>query len=109
MTHFDHDHRERENVRFLAVCSLVQNLWRSPSWGVTTLTRGALHGIQVLGDHSKPKIYNARSIRVIYKDVWLAGCQHCCKTRFVMITYSLEVPVDHIAGVEVAEALRDIG
>jgi len=31
------------------------------------------------------------------------------EARFTAITYSLEVPMYHIAGVEVAEAISDVG
>jgi len=31
-----------------------------------------------------------------------------CETRLTTITYSLEVPMYHVAGVEVAEALSDV-
>jgi len=50
MTYLDHDHCEREDVRFLAAWLLVQNLWRGPSRGVTILTLGAPYGIQVESD-----------------------------------------------------------
>jgi len=73
VTYFDHDHRERENVGFLAVCPLLlQDLWRHPPWGVVTLKRGALDRIQVLSDHSEAEIHNARMTRVVHKDVCLA-------------------------------------
>jgi hypothetical protein len=36
-TYLNHDHRESENIRFLAMCPLVQDLWRSPPRSVTVL------------------------------------------------------------------------
>ena len=77
--HLDHDHRKSENVRFLAMCPLVYDLWHSPSQGVTMLTRGTLHGIQVLSDCSETKIHDMRSAGVIYEDVLLARCQYGSK------------------------------
>ena len=46
---------------------------------------------------------------VVDKDVRLAEHQYGCKTRSRITTYSLEVPMNDIAGVEVAEALGDVG
>jgi hypothetical protein len=46
LTYLDHDHRERKNIRFFAVRPLiVQDLWRSPSQGVTMIIRSTSHGI----------------------------------------------------------------
>ena len=68
--YLDHDHRQRENIRFFAICPLlVQNLWRSVSRGVTSIIHSALYGIQVLSDCSKTKIGDSCTIRGIYKDV----------------------------------------
>jgi len=107
-TYLDYDHRERKNVRFLGKFSPVQYLRCSPSWTVALLNRGASDGIQVLGDGGETKVRNACTTRLIYKDVLLAGCQHG-KTRVRIATYRLEVPMDHVAAVEVAETLSDIG
>ena len=75
--HLDHDHRKREDICFLAVCSLlVQDLRRSPSHSVAMITYGGPYGIQVLSDHSKPKIRDPRATGGICKDVRLAGCQY---------------------------------
>ena len=46
---------------------------------------------------------------VVDKDVRLAGRQYGGETSFRITTYSLEVPMNDIAGVEVAEALGDVG
>ena len=32
-----------------------------------------------------------------------------CETRLTTITYSLEIPMYHVAGVEVTEAISDVG
>jgi hypothetical protein len=46
--------------------------------------------------------------RVVDEDVCLDGCRYCDGTEFGT-TYSLEVPMNDIAGVEVVEALGDVG
>jgi len=71
MTYLDHDHRERENVRFLAIFPPLQDLWRSPSWGVAVTTRSARFRIQISSDRSEAKIRDACTTRVIHKDVGL--------------------------------------
>lgn len=45
----------------------------------------------------------------IHKDIWLDMYQHGGKTRLGTITYSLEITVDYIAGVEIVKAIDDIG
>jgi len=75
---------------------------------VATLKRGRPHGVQVLRDRGDTEICDARTAGVVHKDVCLVGCQYGGKMR-VRITYSPEVPMDHIAGVKVAEAPRDVG
>ena len=82
-TCLNHDHRKREGVRFLAICFPAQDLWRSPSHGVTVVTRGTPHGIQVLSDRSKAKIRDPRMTEVVHKDVWLVECQCNSETRFL--------------------------
>ena len=108
-TYLNHDHRESENIRFLAVCPLVQDLWRSPPCTVAMEIRDAQCRIQILGDSSEAKIRQTRMAGVIHKDVWLDGCQCGSEARLEIITYSLEIPVNDIAGVEVTEALSDVG
>ena len=72
VSYLDHDHRERENVRFLAVSSLLlQYLWRGPSRGMTLIIRGASDGIQVLGDRSKAKTRDPCMVGVIHEDIRL--------------------------------------
>ena len=44
----------------------------------------------------------------VYKDVWLVGCQYASGKPIKIIAYSLEISVDHVAGVEVIKAFRDI-
>jgi len=46
---------------------------------------------------------------VVHKDVWLTRCQYGGETRLGTTTYSLEVPVNHIAGMEVAEPFSGVG
>jgi hypothetical protein len=45
---------------------------------------------------------------VIHEDIMLPGGQWISETK-IRVTYPLEVSVDHITGVEVAETLSDVG
>ena len=108
-TYLDHDHREGKNVRFLTMYPLVQDLRCSPPCGVTMLTRGTPRGIRVFNDSSKAEICEARMTGIVHKDVWLGVYQCGGETRLRVTTYSLEVPMNDIAGVEVTEALSDVG
>jgi hypothetical protein len=75
--YLNRDHRESEDVRFLAVRPLfVQDLWRSPSCGMTLLFRSTSHGIQVLSGSSKAEIRDPRVVVGIHKDIWLYTCQY---------------------------------
>ena len=107
--YLDHDHREGENVRLLAICPLVQDLWRSPPCSETVLTRGALYRVQVSSDRSKAKIRQARVTGIIHKDIWLDMCQCRGETRLRAATYSLEVPMNNITEVEEVEAFSNVG
>ena len=87
---------------------LVQDFWCSPPYGVTTLGLDAPDGIQVLRDSGEAEIGDPRMTGIIHKDVRLVGRQRAGETRFRTATYSLEVPVNDITGMEVAEALGDV-
>jgi len=79
-TYFNHDHRERKNVGFLAACPLLlQDLRCSPSWGVALLMRGPQHRIRVLSDLGEPKICKARMTGVAHEDAQLARCKMVVK------------------------------
>ena len=71
VTHLDHDHRESKNIRFLAMSPPIQDLWCSPSPGVTRVGLVAPDGIQVLSDRSEAKICETCVTGVIHKNVWL--------------------------------------
>jgi len=107
--YLDHDHRKGESVRFLGMFPLVQDLWCGPPCGVTMLTGGALHGVQISSYRSEAEVSDACTTGVVHKDVSLAGCQYSCETRSRTATHSLEVPVNHTARVEVAKAVGYIG
>ena len=108
MTHLDHDHCERENIRFFAVRPLLaQDLRRGPSRGVTPITQGTPYGVLILSDHSKTEIRDLCTTGGIHKDVRLAECQGG-RTIFGTITYSLEISMNHVAGVEIVKAIDDI-
>ena len=85
-----------------------QDLWRGPSRGVATLICSAPDGIQVLSNCGETEVRDQCITRVIHEDVWLAVCEYSCKTGY-KTTYSFEVPMDNIAGVEIAEATGDVG
>ena len=89
--------------------SFFQYLRRSPARGETTLTLGTPHGIQVQSHRSEPEIRDTRITGVVHEDVWLDMCQRGGKTGVKTITYPFEVPVNHVARVEVAEALGNVG
>jgi len=80
--YFDHDHRERENIRFLATGHLfIQDLWRRPLQSVATLMRGELHGTWILSDSGEAKIRDAHTTSGVNKDVWLARCEYGSETK----------------------------
>ena len=54
------------------------------------------------------KICDACATGAVHKDVWLAGDQYNNGTKFIVITHPLDVPVDHIVGMQVGEAFGDI-
>jgi hypothetical protein len=59
--------------------------------------------------NSQAKIRDASMTRVVHKDVLLAWHQQVVKQDSETTTHSLEVPVYHIARMEVVEALSDVG
>jgi len=75
MTYLYHDHREGENVRFLARWMLLQDLWRSPSRGIA-MPRGTLQCIQALSDLCLAKVCDACATSVVDEDVWLVRRQY---------------------------------
>ena len=76
---------------------------------MASLARGTVtKGILVSSNHSQAKIRDACMTIVIYKDVWLTECLRNDEIRFGKTTYPFEVPMNNIAGVEVAEALSDV-
>jgi hypothetical protein len=89
VTHLDHDHRERENVRFLAIYPIVQDLWGSPSRGMVMVTRDAQLGIYACGDRSETKIRDPCMAVGIHKDIWLDTRQYGGETSVRAATYSL--------------------
>ena len=60
-----------------------------------------------MSDRGEAKIGDAWMTGVIHKNVRLVRCEYLDKRISRKTTYSLEVPMDDIAGVEVAEALGD--
>jgi len=72
ISYLDHDHRKGENICLLAVCPfLLQDLWRSPSYGKNPLTRTASYGIYVLSDRSKTEICDPWVTVGVCENIWL--------------------------------------
>jgi len=77
VTDLDHDHREREDVRFLAKCPLVgQDLRRNPPCTVPVLVWSAPHRVQVLSDDGETTICNHCMTGGVHEDVRLVGYQY---------------------------------
>lgn len=72
------------------------------------IIRGDRHRIITLNDCRQTEIRDPRMAVVINKDIWLNTCQSGGNTGFRGITYSLEVPVDDVTGVEKVKTLSNI-
>ena len=80
----------------------MQDFWSRPCRRVDILICSGSHGVQVFGDNSDAEIRNAYMGGVVdnvHEYIHLVGCQHHDKTRLRETTYTLEIPVNHIAGV----------
>ena len=75
VTHLNHNHRERENVRFIAIFPLVPNLRRDPPHREAILNRSTPHRMRVFGDLRETKVRDAYVTRVFHKDVGLVRCK----------------------------------
>ena len=72
--YLDHDHRERKNIRFLAICSrVIRDLWCRPLCSL--IIEETSLGIRVLGHRGETKIRDPCPARVVHKDVRLYMCQ----------------------------------
>ena len=108
-TDLNRDHREREDIRFLAKCPPIgQDLRCNPSRTVALLVWNAPYRIQILSDHSDTTICDHCVAGGVHKDVQLVRYQYAVVKRSRMTTYSLEIPVNNIAGVEVIQTFCDI-
>jgi len=68
--YLNHDHRERKNVRLLAVCPrFVQDLWRRPSCGL--IVEEVPFESRVLRHHGETKIRDPGPAKAVHKDVRL--------------------------------------
>jgi len=67
---------------------------------MTLIFRGAPHGMQVLSDRRETKISDSCVAGVIHEDIWLDVCQCGGKTGFVPTTYSFEITMNYVTGVE---------
>jgi hypothetical protein len=110
VTYLDHDHRESENVAFLAtrparLRPLVQPIARCDR----VEPRHSLYRIQVTNDRGEAKICESGMAGAIHKDIWLDRCQYGGETKVGTTKHSLEVPMNDIAGVEVGDTPGDVG
>ena len=104
------NHRERENISFLAIRRpAVQNLWRDPSCTVADLGGSALGQIQVLSDHCDTKICDLCTTGDVHDDIRLAERQYGDEKGSKTTTHSCEIPVNQAVEVEVVEACRSVG
>ena len=109
VTCLDHYHREREDVGFFAMCPLlVQDFWCGPLRAMTPTVRRIWNGIRVPSYHSNARIRNSCVASSIHKDTWLDICQYAGKAGPNITTYTLEITMDYVAGVEKAKAFSDI-
>ena len=80
MAYLYHNHGEGENVCFLAMSPVFQDLWCCPSRGETfTLNRSIPYGIQVLRDLREAKICDPWVSGVVHEDVLLADVNKIAK------------------------------
>ena len=110
-THLNRNHSERVNIRFLAGILATQDLRRRPQRSVDVLTRSRPYRVQVFCDNGNAEIGNARmgyAVIHVDKDVDLRSCKCSDEMGFGKITYTFEISVDHIPGMQVAEARRDL-
>ena len=75
LMHLDHDHRKRENIRFLAVCPhVVQNFGCSPPRSMAPIFRSTSNRIEVLSDSGEAKIREQCTVVPIDEDIRLDTC-----------------------------------
>jgi len=69
-TDFNHDHRERKDIRLLAKCPTIgQDLRRHPPHAVPVLVWGPPYRIQALSDHGETTICDDCMPGGVHKDV----------------------------------------
>ena len=61
----------------------------------------------ILSDHGKTEVRDLRTTVGTHKDVRLTECQDG-RMRPETITYSLEISMNHVAGVEIVKAIGNI-
>ena len=76
---------------------------------MTTLNRGTLYRIEVPSDRGEAKICESSMTGAIHNGVSLDVHQYSGETRVRTTTHSLKVPMNDVAGVEVAETPSDVG
>ena len=87
---------------------MLQDLWRRPLLASDALVRGAFLRVHFSNDRGEIKVYDPCAAVGTHEDICLIRCQYSDGMRFRTVTYSLEVTMNHIVTVEVAEAISDI-
>ena len=75
---------------------------------MAVIVRSAPYRIQDLINHGETKVCDPRPTGGVNEDVWLVECQCGDLPVSKTTTYPLETSMDHVTGVEVVEAIRDI-
>ena len=69
MTHLNHDHCEREHVRFLAIVPTLQDLWRRQVLGSDMPIGGRLSGTHIRSDCSDEETHNSHATLGIHEHI----------------------------------------
>ena len=72
-TYIYHDHSEGENISFLAIHPILQDLWCRVPRGVAITVRATLYRVRVLRYQREAEICDACVSGVVHEDVLLVG------------------------------------
>ena len=76
--------------------------------GVTWTIQGALYQMRTFNHSRTTEIRDLCMINGIHEDIRLDARQHGGKTWLRVITYSLEIATNYVAGVEIIKAISDV-
>ena len=71
--------------------------------------QGAQLGNHICSDRSETKVCDPRLAGGVHKDILLAGVNTVEKLEIEITTHSIELTMNHVAGMEVTEAPSDVG